>query len=151
MTEKIPRRAIRAHYEQLSEFERGRSFELKEAGWANRRITRHMGRSDAAIRRSWQEWVKNGRFRRHDGSDRPRVTADREDRLTVRSAVTASDSSLSTIRRTTRTRVSIMTIHIQLIEQNLRSNRPPRHLPSVEPDNSDAWLSQIGIMLTGDL
>ncbi|GFT40434.1 hypothetical protein TNCV_1646361 [Trichonephila clavipes] len=49
-TEKMPRRRIRAHYEQLSEFERGRIIGLEEAGWANRRIARHMGRSDAAIR-----------------------------------------------------------------------------------------------------
>ncbi|GFY26049.1 HTH_Tnp_Tc3_2 domain-containing protein [Trichonephila clavipes] len=50
-------RVIRAHYEQLSEFERGRLIGLKEAGWANRRITRHMSRSNAAIRRCWQEWL----------------------------------------------------------------------------------------------
>ncbi|GFX88447.1 transposable element Tcb1 transposase [Trichonephila clavipes] len=51
-TEKMPRRRIRAHYEQLSEFERGRINGLKEAGWADRRIARHMDRSDVAIRRS---------------------------------------------------------------------------------------------------
>ncbi|GFW34140.1 transposable element Tcb1 transposase [Trichonephila clavipes] len=43
--------SIRAHYEQLSEFERDRIIELKEGSWANRRIARHMGRSDAASRR----------------------------------------------------------------------------------------------------
>ncbi|GFV59881.1 transposable element Tc1 transposase [Trichonephila clavipes] len=47
--------------------------------------------------------VDNGRFQRHDGSGRPRFTVD-QDRLIVRSAVTTLDSSLSTIRRTTRTR-----------------------------------------------
>ncbi|GFU99555.1 transposable element Tc1 transposase [Trichonephila clavipes] len=31
MTEKMPRRGIRAHYEQQSKFERGRIIELKEA------------------------------------------------------------------------------------------------------------------------
>ncbi|GFU18250.1 HTH_Tnp_Tc3_2 domain-containing protein [Trichonephila clavipes] len=99
----MPLRGIRAHYEQLSEFERGRIIELKEAGWENRRIARYMGRGDAAIRRCWQEWVEDGRFQCHDGSGRSRATADWEDRLIVRSAVTASDPSLSTIRRTTRT------------------------------------------------
>lgn len=43
------RRRIRAHYEQMSEFERGRFTSLKEAGWTNRAIARHLGRSDAAI------------------------------------------------------------------------------------------------------
>ncbi|GFV14507.1 HTH_Tnp_Tc3_2 domain-containing protein [Trichonephila clavipes] len=72
--------------------------------------------------------LANGRFQRHDGSGRSRDTADREDRLIVRSAVTASHFSLSTIRRTTRTRVSTMTIHRRLIERNLRSHRPLRNL-----------------------
>ncbi|GFW54980.1 hypothetical protein TNCV_2785951 [Trichonephila clavipes] len=49
---------IRPHYEQLSEFETGRIIGLKEAGWENRRITRHRGRSDAAKRKCWQEWWK---------------------------------------------------------------------------------------------
>ena len=102
----MPRRRIRAHYEQLSEFKRGRVIGLKDAGWANWRIARHMGRSDAAIRRCWQEWVDNGRFRRHNGSGRPMATTDREDRVMVRSAVTAPDSSLSTIRRATRTQAT---------------------------------------------
>ncbi|GFW40621.1 HTH_Tnp_Tc3_2 domain-containing protein [Trichonephila clavipes] len=112
---------IRAHYEQLLEFERGRIIGLKEGGWANWRITRHMGRSDAAIRRCWKKWVNNGRFQRHDGSGRPRVTVNLEDRLIVRSAVTALDSLLSTIRRTTRMQVSTMTIYRRLIKRNLRS------------------------------
>ncbi|GFW14001.1 hypothetical protein TNCV_4701361 [Trichonephila clavipes] len=46
-TEKMPRRRVRTHYEQLSEFERGRIIGLKKAGWENRRIARHMSRSGA--------------------------------------------------------------------------------------------------------
>ncbi|GFX86856.1 HTH_Tnp_Tc3_2 domain-containing protein [Trichonephila clavipes] len=80
--ESMPR--IRAYYEQMLEFERGRNIGLKEAGCANRRIVHYMGRSDAAIRRCWQEWAKKGRFQHHDGSGRPRTTADREGRLVVR-------------------------------------------------------------------
>ncbi|GFS82816.1 uncharacterized protein TNCV_3127661 [Trichonephila clavipes] len=82
--EKLPRRRIRAHYEQLSELERSCIIVLKKAGWVNRRIVRHMGRSDAAIRRCWHEWANNGRFQSHDRSGRYRATADREDRLIVR-------------------------------------------------------------------
>ncbi|GFX05432.1 uncharacterized protein TNCV_1007541 [Trichonephila clavipes] len=69
-------RRIQAHYEQLSEFDRGRIFGLKKARRANRRIPRHTGRSDVAIRRCCQEWVDSGRFQCHDGSGRPRATAD---------------------------------------------------------------------------
>ncbi|GFS66233.1 HTH_Tnp_Tc3_2 domain-containing protein [Trichonephila clavipes] len=100
-----------------------------------------MGQSDAAIRRCWQEWVENGRFQRHDGGGRSRATADREDRLIVRSAVKASDPSLSTIRRTARTRVSTMTIYRRLLQRLLRSYRPLRHLPVVELEFSVMLIS----------
>ncbi|GFY04169.1 uncharacterized protein TNCV_1199471 [Trichonephila clavipes] len=88
-----------------------------------------MGRIDAAIRRSWQQWVNISRFERHDLSSRPKATADQEHRLIVRFAVTASDSSLSTIRHATRKRVSIIITYIRLIVRNLYSYSPIRHLP----------------------
>ncbi|GFS94093.1 hypothetical protein TNCV_3785781 [Trichonephila clavipes] len=78
--------------------------------------------------RPLEEAGKNG-CKMADDSGRPRATVDREDRLIVRSAVTASDSSLSIIRRTTRTRVSTMTIHRWLIERNLRSYRSLHQMP----------------------
>ncbi|GFS98814.1 transposable element Tc1 transposase [Trichonephila clavipes] len=59
------------------------------------------------LNRCWQEWVDRGRFERPNGSDQPRATADRDDRLSVRSIVTTPDSSLSTIRRATRLRVRV--------------------------------------------
>ncbi|GFW03683.1 histone-lysine N-methyltransferase SETMAR [Trichonephila clavipes] len=90
------------------------------------------------VLRCWQEWVKSGRFQRHDSSGRSRATSDREDRLTVRSAVTVTDSSLSAVRRVTCTRVSNMTIHRRLIEQNLCWCRPQCSLLTVEPDYSGA-------------
>ncbi|GFU60515.1 uncharacterized protein TNCV_2197551 [Trichonephila clavipes] len=46
---------IRVHYEQLSKSERNRIIELKEGGWANRRIARHMDGSDAAVIRCCNE------------------------------------------------------------------------------------------------
>ncbi|GFS94843.1 HTH_Tnp_Tc3_2 domain-containing protein [Trichonephila clavipes] len=88
-----------------------------------------MGRSNVVIRRCWQVWVQNDRFQRHDGIGRPRAAAGREDRFIVRSAVTVPHSSLSTIRRATRARVSTITIDRRLIERNLRSYRPLRNLP----------------------
>ncbi|GFV48428.1 retrotransposable element Tf2 protein type 1 [Trichonephila clavipes] len=48
---KINKQWIEAHYKRLSEFERGRLNGLKETGWANQRIARHLGRNDAVIRR----------------------------------------------------------------------------------------------------
>ncbi|GFU86477.1 hypothetical protein TNCV_1418291 [Trichonephila clavipes] len=76
-----------------------------------------MGRSDAAIRRCWQECVDSGRFQRHYSSDRRRTTEDREDILIVRSAITASDLSLSTIRCATCTRLSLHYDHSQTADR----------------------------------
>ncbi|GFW74561.1 HTH_Tnp_Tc3_2 domain-containing protein [Trichonephila clavipes] len=125
----MSRHRIRAHYEQLSEFQGSGIIGLKEAGWANKRIACHMGRSDAAITRYWQKWVNNGRFQRHDGSGRPKAIADQVVRLIVRSTVTAPNSSLSTIRHATGARVSTITIRSRLIEQHLHSYLPLRYLP----------------------
>nr|XP_042913807.1 uncharacterized protein LOC122273897 [Parasteatoda tepidariorum] len=125
----MPRCRILAHYEKLSEFDRSRIIGLKEDGWTNRSIARHLSRSDAAIRRCWQGWLENGRVQCQDGSGRPRATTESEDRVIVRAAVTAPYSSLSTIRRSTQTPVSTMTIHRRLRERNLRSRRPLHHLP----------------------
>ncbi|GFS69215.1 HTH_Tnp_Tc3_2 domain-containing protein [Trichonephila clavipes] len=157
MTEKTPLHRISAHYEQLSQFEGGRIIGLKEAGWANRRIARHMGRSDVAIGRCWQKWVDSGLFQGQDGSGRPRATADLEDRLTVRLAVETLDSSLSTIRSANRTRVSSMTIHRRKKKRNLPSYHARIYATyysrthTVEPDYSGVWLDHVGIMLTGDV
>ncbi|UYV82659.1 hypothetical protein LAZ67_22000420 [Cordylochernes scorpioides] len=125
----MPRRKIRVHYEYMSEFESGRAIRLKEAGWSNRLIARHLCRSDAAIRRCWQKWVNNGSIQRQEGSGRPRATTEREDRAIVRTAVAAPESTLSTIQRVTGTQVSKMTINRRLRERNLKARRPLRCLP----------------------
>ncbi|UYV70155.1 hypothetical protein LAZ67_7002015, partial [Cordylochernes scorpioides] len=127
-TVSMPSRKIRAHYEHMSEFETGRAIGLKEAGWSNRLIARHLCRSDAVIRRCWQKWVNNGRMQRQDGSGRPRATTEREDRAIVRMAVAAPESTLSTIQRVTATQVSKRTINRRLRERNLRARRPLRCL-----------------------
>ncbi|GFY07108.1 transposable element Tcb2 transposase [Trichonephila clavipes] len=40
----MPLRRNRRQYEQLTDFDRGRIISLREAGWSNRRIGRHLGR-----------------------------------------------------------------------------------------------------------
>lgn len=125
----MPRIQVREQYAQMSAFERGRVVGLKEAGWSNRRIARHLDRSDATIRRCWQEWVNHGRTQRQEGSGRPRETTEREDRSIVRAALRAPDSSLSSILRATGASVTARTINRRLRERGLRSRRPLRRLP----------------------
>ncbi|GFV08065.1 transposable element Tc1 transposase [Trichonephila clavipes] len=50
----MPLRHNRRQYEQLTDFDRGLIIGLREAGWSNRRIGRHLGRSDMVVARCWQ-------------------------------------------------------------------------------------------------
>ncbi|GFY31786.1 HTH_38 domain-containing protein [Trichonephila clavipes] len=60
----MPLRRNRRQYEQLTDFDRGRIIGLREAGWSNRRIGRHLGRSDMVVARCWQQWITEGRVYR---------------------------------------------------------------------------------------
>ncbi|GFT29139.1 transposable element Tcb2 transposase [Trichonephila clavipes] len=112
---------------------RGRIIGLREAGWSNRRIGRHLGRSDMVVARCWQQWITEGRVYRRGGSGRPRNTNDREDRAIRRVATSAPTTSLASIQRhlfPSRHPVpSRETIRRRLTEVGLRSRRPLRRLP----------------------
>ncbi|GFU83745.1 transposable element Tc1 transposase [Trichonephila clavipes] len=95
----MPLRRNRRQYEQLTDFDRGRIIGLREAGWSNRRIGRHLGRSDMVVARCWQQWITEGRVYRRGGSGRPRNTNDREDRAIRRVATSAPTMSLASIQR----------------------------------------------------
>ncbi|GFX25419.1 HTH_Tnp_Tc3_2 domain-containing protein [Trichonephila clavipes] len=129
----IPLRRNRRQYEQLTDFDRSRIIGLKEAGWSNRRIGRHLGRSDMVVARCWQQWITEGRVYRRGGSERPRNTNDREDRAIRRVATSAPTTSLASIQRhlpPSRHPVpSRETIRRRLTEVGLRSRRPLRRLP----------------------
>ncbi|GFU74988.1 HTH_Tnp_Tc3_2 domain-containing protein [Trichonephila clavipes] len=56
----MPLRRNRRQYEQLMDFDRGRIIGLREAGWSNRRIGRHLGRSDMVVARC-SKWITEGR------------------------------------------------------------------------------------------
>ncbi|GFU11111.1 DDE_3 domain-containing protein [Trichonephila clavipes] len=95
----MPPRRNRRQYEQLTDFDRGRIIGLREAVWSNRRIGRHLGRSDMVVARCWQQWITEGRVYRRGGSGRPRNTNDREDRAIRRVATSAPTTSLASIQR----------------------------------------------------
>ncbi|GFX02608.1 HTH_Tnp_Tc3_2 domain-containing protein [Trichonephila clavipes] len=129
----MPLRRNRRQYEQLTDFDRGRIIGLREAGWSNRRIGRHLGRSDMVVARCWQQWITEGRVYRRGGSGRPRNTNDREDRAIRRVATSAPTTSLASIQRhlpPSRHPVpSRETIRRRLTEVGLRSRRPLKRLP----------------------
>ncbi|PRD31719.1 UNVERIFIED_CONTAM: hypothetical protein NCL1_22757 [Trichonephila clavipes] len=51
----MPLRHFQRQYEQLSQFEKGRTIGMMEAGWSARRVARHLGRSDCVVRRRLAE------------------------------------------------------------------------------------------------
>ncbi|GFV71486.1 transposable element Tcb1 transposase [Trichonephila clavipes] len=67
----MPLRRNRRQYEQLTDFDRGLLIGLREAGWSNRRIGRHLGRSDMVVARCWQQWITEGRVYRRGGHPVP--------------------------------------------------------------------------------
>lgn len=123
----------------ITQFQSGCVIGLKKVGLATRRNAQHLG--DETTGRVWGKnlWINNGRFKRQNSSGRPRTTAEREGRVIVRSAISASDSSLSTIRRVIRSLISNMTID-RLRKRNLRSYRLlylyASHLYAVKPNYS---------------
>ncbi|UYV78105.1 hypothetical protein LAZ67_16000132 [Cordylochernes scorpioides] len=148
----MSRRKIPAHYEHMSEIERGHVIVLKEAGWLNRLIARHLCRSDAAIRRCWQEWVNNGRMQREDVSGRPRATTEREDRAIVRTTVAASDSMLSTIQHMTSTHFEEHhndrqpLPEMSTLENATMTDNPPRNVHIREPHNDRQPLPEMSTL-----
>ncbi|GFV83859.1 transposable element Tc1 transposase [Trichonephila clavipes] len=126
----MPLRRNWRQYEQLTDFDRGRIIGLREAGWSNRRIGRHLGRSDMVVARCWQQWITEGRVYRRGGPGRN--TNDRKDRA-IRRVATSPTTSLTSIQRhlpPSRHPVpSRETIRRRLTEVGLRSRRPLRRLP----------------------
>ncbi|GFV73864.1 HTH_38 domain-containing protein [Trichonephila clavipes] len=67
----MPLRRNRRQYEQLTDFDRGRIIGLREAGWSNTRIGRHLGRSDMVVARCWQQWITECKCTVAEGQDVP--------------------------------------------------------------------------------
>ncbi|GFV71913.1 transposable element Tcb2 transposase [Trichonephila clavipes] len=67
---------------------------MMEAEWSVRRVARQLGHSDCAVRRCWDQWIREMSFTRRPGSGRPRHTSRREYHHIVRNAhVQTTDSS----------------------------------------------------------
>ena len=65
----------------------------------NQKIARHVSQSEVAIKRCWQQWIKNGRYQSHNGSSLSRTTVERQDWAIVRTTVASSNSLLSNVHR----------------------------------------------------
>ncbi|GFW34318.1 HTH_38 domain-containing protein [Trichonephila clavipes] len=101
-------------------------------GWSNRRIGRHLGRSDMVVARCWQQWITEGRVYRRGGSGRPRNTNDREDRAIRRYFGTNNVASIDSTPLTSfQTSSAIKRNHKETTDRSWLewSRRPLRRLP----------------------
>ncbi|GFX73009.1 transposable element Tcb2 transposase [Trichonephila clavipes] len=86
------------HYDQLSQFQRGRIIGMMEAGWSARRLARQLGHSDCVVKRCWDQWIQEISFTRKPGSGSPRHTSRREDHHIVRNAHVQPTASSAAIQ-----------------------------------------------------
>ncbi|GBM33015.1 hypothetical protein AVEN_263504-1 [Araneus ventricosus] len=66
----MPLRRRRSHYEQLTEFERGRVIGLREGGFSFRDIAERLGRNVSTVHDCWVRWSRDGTASRRPGSGR---------------------------------------------------------------------------------
>ncbi|GFT30073.1 transposable element Tcb2 transposase [Trichonephila clavipes] len=119
---------FRRQYEQLSQFERGRIIGMMEAGWSARRVARQLGHSDCAVRRCWDQWIREMSFTRKLGSGCPRQISHREERHSVRNShvqpTASSAANQAQVAPSSGAPVSSGTIRRGLAERHLESRCP---------------------------
>ncbi|GBM25675.1 hypothetical protein AVEN_207450-1 [Araneus ventricosus] len=76
----MPLRRRRSHYQQLTEFERGRVVGLREGEFSFLDIAERLGRNVYTVHDCWQQWSREGTASRRLGSRQPHGTSEREDR-----------------------------------------------------------------------
>ena len=112
----MPLRRRRSHYQQLTEFERGRVIGLREGGFSFRNIAERLGRNVSTVHDCWQQWSREGATSRRPGSGRPCATTEREDRRIRRMAVAHRTASAAEIRAAVGTTVTQRTVRNWLLE-----------------------------------
>ncbi|GBN21252.1 hypothetical protein AVEN_205900-1 [Araneus ventricosus] len=125
----MPLRRRRSHYEQLTEFERGRVIGLREGGFSFRDIAERLGRNVSTVHDCWVRWSRDGTASRRPGSGRPRGTTEREDRRIRRTAVSHRTASAAEIRAAVGTTVTQRTVRNRLLDVQLRARRPVACIP----------------------
>ncbi|GBM75265.1 hypothetical protein AVEN_214586-1 [Araneus ventricosus] len=106
----MPLRRRRSHYQQLTEFERGRVVGLREGGFSFRDIAERLGRNVSTVHDCWQQWSKEGTASRTPGSGRPRGTTEREDRRVRRMVAEHRTAPAAEIRAAVGTTVTQRTV-----------------------------------------
>ncbi|GFT93818.1 transposable element Tcb1 transposase [Trichonephila clavipes] len=131
----MSRRIQRSAFDQVSEFDGGRTVDNREreCGLSFRKIGSRVGRNQATVMRICDLWALEGTTARHGRSHPPQCATSREDRQSVHVAVT--DRSLTSrtvaqhIESVTHHSVSARTIRRRLQQSGLSARRPLLGLP----------------------
>ncbi|GFW47124.1 HTH_Tnp_Tc3_2 domain-containing protein [Trichonephila clavipes] len=70
---------LRSHYQQLTQFERGRVIELREGGFSFSDIAETLGRNVSTVRDCWEQWSRDGAASRRPSFEVSRGTTEKED------------------------------------------------------------------------
>ncbi|GFU43222.1 transposable element Tc1 transposase [Trichonephila clavipes] len=76
-----------SHYQQLTEFKRGRVIGIREGGFSFRNIVERLDRNVSTVHNCWEQWSRGGNALRRPGSGRPNNNSEREDHRIRRTAV----------------------------------------------------------------
>ncbi|GBO21441.1 hypothetical protein AVEN_162580-1 [Araneus ventricosus] len=119
----------RSHYQQLTEFERGRVVGLREGGFSFRDIAERLGRNVSTVHDCWQQCSREGTASRRPGFGRPPGTTERDVHCVRRMAVAHRTASAAEIRAAVGTTVTQRTFRNRLLQGQLRARRPVSCIP----------------------
>ncbi|GBO07957.1 hypothetical protein AVEN_220591-1 [Araneus ventricosus] len=125
----MPSKRRRSHYQQLTEFERGRVVGIREGGVSFRDIVERLGRNVSTVHDWWQQWSREGTASRRPGSGRPHGTTEREDRRVRRLALVHRTASVAKIRAAVGTTVTQRTVTNRLLQGEIRARHSIACIP----------------------
>ncbi|GFV25440.1 transposable element Tcb1 transposase [Trichonephila clavipes] len=127
------RRKQRSAFDEVSEFDRGRTVAYRDCGLSFREIGSHVGRNQTTVMRICDCWMQEGTTDRRGRSHPPQCTTSREDRQIVRMAVTDRSVTSRTVAQhiesVTHHSVSACTIRRRLQQSGLSARRSLLGLP----------------------
>ncbi|GFS95251.1 transposable element Tc1 transposase [Trichonephila clavipes] len=115
---------MRAKFEQISEFERGRIVGLPEAGLSYRAVAARVQRNSSTIMRVSKQCTYEGRTARKSGSGPRNVTSARDDRRLVRRAQTDRTASSRQLAAQRSTATGVSSIRRRLLQRGLHARIP---------------------------
>jgi transposase len=123
----------RAHYQHVTQFERGRIIGMREAGLSYRAIAHRVGRNVATVLRCCHAWFEEGRHQRVRGTGPRRRTTDRQDRhlrfLALRNRFSTTREVANAWYRAVERPIAMSSIYRRIRSFGIRSYRPHLVLP----------------------